>query len=444
MSNDASISITNIYITAKLDTRNIPERVAFLSALTLILSQNTGNISKEFLAAFIDTEEHFEELENYPFNESEKLIAERLINFHENVKLKSAIKSLLTYFSANSLECIGKIERITLYEQTLKRLQEPNLLDRLSADFDCQIIPDDFSRLLAALHKSDSCNVYDAMAKTGEISTFLSAINPSWTFTTESIMQSSEYIADKFVIAGCLNARVSQSYALSAKTLITQSEFDFSFALYEPTGLRKSDKSKQDEGRLAGFFHPNRIDNETSELRYREHALIQHLLWSISDTGIAVAIVGRGPLQRQEEILARQKLIHGNFVDAVIQLPPRLINARTVVLYALIIRKNKSNDDVLFIDASTFYERSIRRNRLVNEDKIAKIFKARESVEGVAKVVCRSDILNNFCFLNVASYLSTLTSTLNESSLDKALIELTYHQKKTTEIYDKLMSIVDE
>lgn len=440
MSNDASISITNIYITANLDPRNVPERLAFLSALTLILAQNTSDVAKEFLAAFIETAESFEKLADYPFSESEKLIAEQLIDFHDNEKLKSAIKSLLMYFRENKYEGIGKIQRITLYEQILKRLQEPNLLDRLSQDFDYQIIPDDFSRLLAALQKSDTCNVYDAMAKTGEISTFLSAINPSWSFTTESVIQSSEYIAHKFVISGCINARVSQSYALSSKPLITQSEFDFSYALYEPTGLRKSDKSKQDEGRLTGFFDPKRIDNEISELRYREHALIQHLLWSISDTGVAVAIVGRGPLHRQEEKLARQKLIERNFVDAVIQLPTSLINARTIDLFAVILRKNKSNDDVMFIDASTFYERSTRRNRLIDEDVIAQILRAREHIDGVAEIVNIAEVLRDNCSLNVVSYLRSQGNAHDDISVDKTLVELAHHQKTTTALYKRLLS----
>ncbi|MDE7433976.1 MAG: N-6 DNA methylase, partial [Mycoplasmoidaceae bacterium] len=48
----------------------------------------------------------------------------------------------------------------------------------------------------------------------------------------------------------------------------------------------------------------------------------------------------------------RKYLIDNNFVDAVIQLPSNLFYGTSISTCILVLKKSKSNNDVIFIDAS--------------------------------------------------------------------------------------------
>ena len=311
----------------------------------------------------------------------------------------------------------------------------------MAKNFDCQLRPDDFSRLLAEIHKNKNCDVYDAFASTGEISNYLSVINPRWHFTTESLIQDPDYLIHKYILAGCDNCDASRSYALSPEPFISKESFDLSFALYEPLAVSKKAIETKSMIELKGHFDPRRIDLDTiPKNKYIDHAVLQHLVWSIKKDGLAVAFVGRGALQRQEEEKSRKHLIDNNLVDAVIQLPTKLINARTVDLFAIILRKNKTKSDVLFIDASSFFERDTRRNRLVNEDEIALLLKKRQNKAGICKLVSQRQLVDKNWSLNVATYIEPQrTSSLNES-VEDVLEKLKKQQKITNDLYKKLFN----
>lgn len=108
-------------------------------------------------------------------------------------------------------------------------------------------------------------------------------------------------------------------------------------------------------------------------------AFVMHCLSWLSADGAAAIVCFPGIMYRGgAEQKIRKYLIDNNFVDAVIQLPANLFLNVTISVDIMVLRKNKKDNKVLFVDASNEYMKAVRNNRLT-EDNIATI------VDAVAK-----------------------------------------------------------
>ncbi|MEI2642593.1 MAG: N-6 DNA methylase [Candidatus Nanopelagicales bacterium] len=65
----------------------------------------------------------------------------------------------------------------------------------------------------------------------------------------------------------------------------------------------------------------------------------------------------------------RKYLIDNNYVDAVIQLPPDLFFGTTIATCIIVLKKSKSDNTVLFIDASSLFVRQGNKNKLTAEQQ---------------------------------------------------------------------------
>lgn len=459
ITNELSIKFAEAYKGSQLLPSNLDERLSFLALLTIeLLSSLEQGKYEKFLEYLRSSQEGKSfDVEQFDFTQSEQLVVKQATAHLNDEKINNLLSRFNEIEEAFDLSKLSRFEAITLYEQTRKLLQEPNIFELIQDDiknFDFQLRPDDFSRLIASIVKSnEKVKVYDAMASTGELSNYLAQLNPHWHFTTESLVQNPHYLIHKFVLAGNDDCVVSQSYSLNNSTFIQPSTFDLAFSLYEPTAIRKAAKTKvkksKEGGSLSGHYDPKRIDLDIISTQYNDHALLQHLIWSIDDNGIAFAFVGRGALHRNEEAKSRKYLVENNYVDAVIQLPTSLISARTVDLFAIVLRKNKQSDDIAFIDASTYFNRDIKRNKLVREDEIASILSERKNIPDICQVMTNEQIEelslvdgikndSNFS-LNVASYINRSQQFVDPTSIDELINELSLIQDNTNQLFDKLM-----
>lgn len=441
MSEHRSISLVKI-CQKHFKPRNIQERNAFLAILSLMFVNHAqhGRLST-LLDCLVDNQTSPFSLDSYELTELERLIAKSISDFGDPNRIKAVFKELKEYLTKEPLSTTETSSLITLYEQTLKRLQLMNVEDRTAEELDYQMLPDDFSRFIKAIYDNNQACVYEAISKTGELSLYLAAQKPDWHYTTESYTQSPVYFMHKFAIAGCSDCVVSQSNALASDPFIKHESYDLAFTLHEPVSLRKTRHTKQEADKLTGFYDSERIDTESfPSSKYTDHALIQHLLWSINSTGLVIAFIGRGALQREEEKQARKKLVDKNVVDAIIQLPTSLINGRTVDLFAVLLRKNKSSQDTIFINASQFYARATRRNRLINEMEIADILLKRQSIEGLSDVVSNEAIQENKYSLNVTTYVTPEASAYSNDHIEALQREIIENQTRSNSLYEKLMA----
>ena len=113
-------------------------------------------------------------------------------------------------------------------------------------------------------------------------------------------------------------------------------------------------------------------------------------------------VLYRGGAERK----IRKYLIDNNYIDAVIQLPPDLFFGTTIATCIIVLKKSKTDNAVLFIDASAEFGRVGNKNKLLpaNQQHILDTFTARGDMDHVAKLVTNEDIARNDYNIAVSGY----------------------------------------
>ena len=163
-----------------------------------------------------------------------------------------------------------------------------------------------------------------------------------------------------------------------------------------------------------------------------DYAFILHMIETLKPvTGRMGVVVPHGVLFRgSSEGKIREKLINENLLDAVIGLPEKLFYGTGIPAAILIFKKQKSDDSVLFIDASREFKSGKNQNNLT-EDNIAKIiatYRARASVDKYAYLATLQEIKDNDYNLNIPRYVDTFEE---EAEIDLVAVRAEREQLKT-------------
>lgn len=140
---------------------------------------------------------------------------------------------------------------------------------------------------------------------------------------------------------------------------------------------------------------------------YADFAFIMHALSYLSSKGRAAIVCFPGIFYRKgAERTIRKYLIDNNFIDCVIQLPENLFFGTSIATCILVMSKNKTENKVLFIDASKEFKKETNNNILeeTNIDAIVEEFRNRTDVEYFSRYVDISEIEENDYNLSVSTY----------------------------------------
>jgi len=142
-----------------------------------------------------------------------------------------------------------------------------------------------------------------------------------------------------------------------------------------------------------------------------DYAFILHMVETMKPkTGRMAVVAPHGVLFRgSSEGVIRQKLVGENLLDAVIGLPEKLFYGTGIPAAILVLRKNKKDKNVLFIDASREFLSGKNQNQL-SEAHIAKIvatYQARQSVDKYAYLATPEEMAGNDYNLNIPRYVDT-------------------------------------
>ena len=143
-------------------------------------------------------------------------------------------------------------------------------------------------------------------------------------------------------------------------------------------------------------------------------AFTMHILSWLAVDGTAAIVEFPGVLYRGgAERKIRKYLIDNNYVDTVIQLPPDLFFGTTIATCVIVLRKSKTDNAVLFIDASAEFVRGGNKNKLTeaNRHRILDAFTAREDAEYFARLVPSAEIAENDYNIAVSSYVEQEDTT---------------------------------
>ena len=144
-----------------------------------------------------------------------------------------------------------------------------------------------------------------------------------------------------------------------------------------------------------------------------DYAFVLHMIASMADNGSRMGVVlPHGVLFRgASEGRIRKEIIEHNLLDAVIGLPPQLFYGTGIPATIMVFKKNRRQDDVLFIDASGEgnFEKGKKQNRLREEDieKIVNAYERYENIEKYACVATKEEIVENDYNLNIPRYVDT-------------------------------------
>lgn len=142
-----------------------------------------------------------------------------------------------------------------------------------------------------------------------------------------------------------------------------------------------------------------------------DYAFISHMIETTDPTsGKVGVIVPHGVLFRgSSEGKIRKQLIEENLLDAVIGLPPNLFYGTGIPAAILIFHRDKSDQKVMFIDASREFAQGTNQNTLRIEDieKIVSTHRERKVIEKYSNLVDRDEIKENDHNLNIPRYVDT-------------------------------------
>ena len=140
---------------------------------------------------------------------------------------------------------------------------------------------------------------------------------------------------------------------------------------------------------------------------YADYAFIMHSLSYLSSKGRAAIVCFPGIFYRKgAEQTIRKYLVKNNFVDCVIQLPENLFFGTSIATCILIMAKNKTENKVLFIDASKEFKKETNNNVLEekNINAIVEEFRNRTNKEYFSRYVDKAEIEENDYNLSVSTY----------------------------------------
>lgn len=175
-------------------------------------------------------------------------------------------------------------------------------------------------------------------------------------------------------------------------------------------------------------------------------AFTMHMLSWLSPKGTAAIVEFPGVLYRGgAEQKIRKYMIDNNFVDTVIQLPSDLFFGTSIATCILVLKKNKLDNNILFVDASNEFIRNTNKNKLSEENinNIINLLKDRKSIENKSYLASYDEVKNNDYNISINTYLKNNTedNNIDIEEINKRLAEVVPKQEQ---IRKELEEIIKE
>lgn len=141
-----------------------------------------------------------------------------------------------------------------------------------------------------------------------------------------------------------------------------------------------------------------------------DYAFLLHDLYHLRPDGIMCIVLPHGVLFRGgEEGQIRRSLVENGQIDAIIGLPANIFFGTGIPTIVMVLKKRRTRDDILVIDASKGFVKEGKNNKLRSSDirRIVDAYEAREDVERFCRVVPKQEVRNNDYNLNIPRYVDS-------------------------------------
>jgi type I restriction enzyme M protein len=174
-------------------------------------------------------------------------------------------------------------------------------------------------------------------------------------------------------------------------------------------------------------------------------AFTMHMLSWLAVNGTAAIVEFPGVLYRGgAEQKIRKYLIDNNYIDTVIQLPPDLFFGTTIATCVVVLKKSKTDNKILFIDASAEFVRQGNKNKLTeaNLQKVLDAFTARADVNHFATLVDYDTIAENGYNIAVSSYVAAedTREAVDITALNSEIARIVARQSELRKQIDEMVA----
>jgi type I restriction enzyme M protein len=143
-----------------------------------------------------------------------------------------------------------------------------------------------------------------------------------------------------------------------------------------------------------------------------DFAFIQHMIYHLAENGVMAVVMPHGVLFRgaAEGHIRKYLIEEKNYLDAVIGLPANIFYGTSIPTCILVFKKCREHpEDILFIDASQYFEKVKTQNYLRDEDvdRIVDTYAKRITIDKYSYVASLDEIRENDYNLNIPRYVDT-------------------------------------
>ena len=177
-----------------------------------------------------------------------------------------------------------------------------------------------------------------------------------------------------------------------------------------------------------------------------DFAFIMHALSWLAANGTAAIVCFPGIMYRGgAEQKIRKYLIDNNFIDCVIQLPGNLFFGTSIATCIMVLKKNKTDNKTLFIDATKECIKVTKNNKLTPEniDNIVNAFVGRVEKAHFTHLAAYDEIVENDYNLSVSTYVEA-EDTREQVDIVKSNAEIEEIVKREDELRAAIRQIIAE
>ena len=179
-----------------------------------------------------------------------------------------------------------------------------------------------------------------------------------------------------------------------------------------------------------------------------DFAFIMHSLSWLSSRGAAAIVIFPGVLYRTgAEAKIRQYLITQNYIDCIIALPSNLFFGTGIATCILVLKKNKKDTQVLFINAQKEFKEAKKQNILTQENinNILNLYKSRQDIAHISRLVSTQEIESNEYNLSVSTYIEPeyTKEVIDINVLNNEIAQIVESQGRLRDELDSIIAEID-
>ena len=177
-------------------------------------------------------------------------------------------------------------------------------------------------------------------------------------------------------------------------------------------------------------------------------AFIMHSLSWLATNGTASIVCFPGIMYRGgAEQKIRKYLIDNNFIDCVIQLPSNLFFGTSIATCIMVLKRSKTDSNVLFIDASKEFVKVTNNNKLTEENisRIVDAFAAREDTDYFCRLATYDEVKEQNYNLSVSTYVEQedTREKIDIVKLNAEIREIVAREQVLREEIDKIIAEIE-